>query len=556
MRIRQCQRALLHNKMPVKHQNRLRVLCALICICGCAGCRSSMQPGESVSSQQISGETANADTSLQQPEPTKGKAMKIRPSALAGRWYSSNAKELRASMEQYLAEAPKKKLNHVRAIVAPHAGHYWSGPTAAAAFNAVNPDKVRRIFIFCPNHRMPVSGAVSVSADAFETPLGTISVDREIVESWHSDDIIRIDDGAHKLEHAIEIQLPFIQVLFGEHQPVIVPVIVGEMSTDRVQKLAERLKRLASANWQMVRLLNDKEGDFLHYGENYGYVPFGKPVQPQIQAYDARTVAAIAKLNGSEFEQFAKQTPNAACGINSLRVLAFAFQDSGLKAWQLAYDTSGRRSGEDDMSVSYVAMAIADKSEGNDMENTAKTPVSETAQKTAHEIVRRALNEAVKAQKTTSMPKDLDLGSDPAVFKESYGVFVTLNESDGQLRGCIGNIVPVAELANSLWGRAQDAALNDPRFEPVQPDELPNLKIEISVLTPMEPIGGPDDIVIGKHGVVLRKHGRSAVFLPQVAPEQGWNTEQMLTALSMKAGLPPQSWREGASFSVFEAQVF
>ena len=229
------------------------------------------------------------------------------------------------------------------------------------------------------------------------------------------------------------------------------------------------------------------------------------------------------------------------------------FENTGLMAHQLAYDTSGRRSNDDSMSVSYVAMAIADKAQA---QSEPKSPVSAAAQVTAHEIVKRALQEAVSKQTTTPVPDDLDLGPEPAVFGESYGVFVTLNEPDGQLRGCIGNIVPVDKLARSLWGRAQDAALNDPRFDPVTPDELPGLKIEISVLTPMEPIGGPDDIVIGKHGVVMRKYMRSAVFLPQVAPEQGWNVEQMLTHLSMKAGLPPQAWREGATFSVFEAQVF
>lgn len=190
------------------------------------------------------------------------------------------------------------------------------------------------------------------------------------------------------------------------------------------------------------------------------------------------------------------------------------------------------------------------------MEHFTDGPVSKENQKIAHEIVRRALKEAVNAQKETDLPADLNLGEDSDLFKKEYGVFVTLNEPNGQLRGCIGNIIPVANLMASLWGRAQDAALNDPRFDPVTPEELEHLEVEISVLTPMTPIHGPEDIVIGKHGVVLRKMGRSAVFLPQVAPEQGWNVEQMLTHLSMKAGLAPQAWRSGASFQVFEAQVF
>ncbi len=476
--------------------------------------------------------------------------MKIRPSSLAGRWYDDNPIKLKSSIQSYLDASPAQKLLDLHAVIVPHAGHYWSGPTAAAAFNAIKPDQFKRIFILCPNHRVPVRGNVSVSADAFETPLGQIPVDQKTVQKFLNYGILNIDDGAHKLEHAIEIQLPFIQVIFEQNLPLLVPIIVGENSTDNIRAFAQVLAQEMTDEDLLII-----SSDFLHYGENYGYVPFGSPVFEQIKEYDARTVAAISELNSSSFEQFAKNTPHAACGINSLRVLAAAFENLGFTAQQLAYDTSGQRSGDDSMSVSYVAMAVTGKW-NHQMNNDTKNPVSETAQKTAHQIVLRSLNEAVLRQKNTQIPNDLDLGSDPDVFNQEYGVFVTLNDAHGNLRGCIGNIIPVASLRESLWNRAQDAALNDPRFEPVQPDELPNLHIEISVLTPMKHIEGPEQIVIGKHGVVLRKAGRSAVFLPQVAPEQGWNVEQMLTALSRKAGLAPQAWREGAQFSVFEAQVF
>lgn len=472
---------------------------------------------------------------------------KIRPAALAGKWYEADPAKLSKSIASYLEDAPATpaSIKNIRAIVVPHAGHYWSGPTAAAAYKALDPAAYDRVFILCPNHRVPVRGPVSVSSDAFETPLGILPIDTELLEKWRASGILAFDDGAHKLEHAIEIQLPFVQTVFGTRAPKLVPIIVGELSTDRMRAFATALKSELGPRDLIII-----SSDFIHYGEDYGFVPFGAPVQPQIRAYDMRTVAAISALDSESFERFAHDNPHAACGINALRVLSAVYETSGLRVTELAYDTSGRRSGDADTSVSYIALAVSEAIADS------KAPVSDQAKPAAHAIVQRALQSAVSAQAVTRMPKDLDLGPDPDVFRESYGVFVTLNTPDGELRGCIGNILPVARFAESLWGRAQDAALNDPRFDPVTKDELPGLKVEISVLTKPQDIDSYDKIELGRYGIILRKHRRSAVFLPQVAPEQGWTLPQTLSALSMKAGLPPDAWREGASFQVFEAQVF
>ena len=117
-------------------------------------------------------------------------------------------------------------------------------------------------------------------------------------------------------------------------------------------------------------------------------------------------------------------------------------------------------------------------------------------------------------------------------------------------------------VAAALADRGHDvsavaSALEDPRFPPVRLAELAQLDLEISILTPMQPVSGPEAFVVGRHGVVLAAQGRRAVFLPQVAPEQGWDRDTTLTQLSLKAGLPPDAWRSSsARFEVFEAQVF
>jgi AmmeMemoRadiSam system protein A len=135
--------------------------------------------------------------------------------------------------------------------------------------------------------------------------------------------------------------------------------------------------------------------------------------------------------------------------------------------------------------------------------------------------------------------------------------FVTLHDANGMLRGCIGNIIAYEALGDNIAHNAINAALNDPRFPVVTATELDNITIEISILTPMQSIASIDEFEVGKQGIVMLCNGRSAVFLPQVAPEQGWDKTTTLTHLSLKAGLGQNGWQsETAKFQVFEAIVF
>jgi AmmeMemoRadiSam system protein A len=137
------------------------------------------------------------------------------------------------------------------------------------------------------------------------------------------------------------------------------------------------------------------------------------------------------------------------------------------------------------------------------------------------------------------------------------GAFVTLNDkTTGALRGCIGEILPMRPLVEAVAERAVDSALHDPRFMPVEESELGNLRVEVSALTPPKPVASWHDIVLGRDGMTLEKGNAFAVFLPQVAPEQGWDLPTTLTYLSQKAGLPSNAWRNGATFETFQAEVF
>ncbi|MEI6564676.1 MAG: AmmeMemoRadiSam system protein A [bacterium] len=140
------------------------------------------------------------------------------------------------------------------------------------------------------------------------------------------------------------------------------------------------------------------------------------------------------------------------------------------------------------------------------------------------------------------------------LMKTSMATFVTL-KIKGELRGCIGSLAPVEALYLSIHNNAVNAALRDPRFSPVQPGELPRIEVDVSVLSPIRDIPSIADFKIGQQGIILEKGRYRAVYLPEVATEQGWTVEETLSSLSQKAGLPSDAWRKGATFQVFESVV-
>ncbi len=176
----------------------------------------------------------------------------------------------------------------------------------------------------------------------------------------------------------------------------------------------------------------------------------------------------------------------------------------------------------------------------------------------SHDTCRRILQfvrAVIIAKANHNSPPEFE--EPPDKLLEQGACFVTLHDSNNHLRGCIGNIVAIEPLEQNLAHNAANAAFNDPRFPPVEANEIGDLIIEVSILTPIKTIASPEEFVVGKHGIILKCRGRSAVFLPQVAPEQGWNRETTFFHLCLKAGLPSEAWRGAdASFSVFEAIVF
>jgi AmmeMemoRadiSam system protein A len=175
-------------------------------------------------------------------------------------------------------------------------------------------------------------------------------------------------------------------------------------------------------------------------------------------------------------------------------------------------------------------------------------PLSEADQQLLLRLARRALEESVCYDRLPEVEVP------PGPLCEKCGAFVTLHQM-GRLRGCIGYIESLKPLYQTVAECAMAAALHDPRFDRVTPEELPSLHVEISVLSPLVEIT-PDKVEVGRHGLLISRGGRRGVLLPQVAVEWKWNREQFLEETCLKAGLPPDAWRHGARIQAFTAQVF
>jgi AmmeMemoRadiSam system protein B/AmmeMemoRadiSam system protein A len=469
-------------------------------------------------------------------------------SPLAGRWYEADKDRLSAMIERYLANVQGEPPAHVQALVLPHAGYLYSGQTAAYGVKQLVGRRFSRVIVMGPSHRVPMENMASVPAIThYVTPLGEIPVDVAFVAALKEYPVFRSVSMADEHEHSVQIELPLLQHVLGPF--LLAPIVVGQLDRETVSQMAKILLSLIDPDTLVVA-----SSDFTHYGPNYGYVPFGEPVAENLERLDMKAFENIQKKDAAGLANYIEETGTTICGQHPIEIL-LTMLPAESQVHLIHYDTSGRVTGDFTNSVSYLSIAFTGSwSKGEPATKPAGSPpLSEEDKKKLLELARGTLCFFIEHRRVPQ-PEELGIEVTPAM-KVIAGGFVTLTKG-GELRGCIGEIEPRRPLYRVVMGHAVDAAFNDYRFSPVDLSEVPELHFEISALTPPQPVASYQDIVIGKHGIVLEKEGRSAPFLPQVAPRQGWDLQETLTHLSMKAGLPPDAWREGASLTVFEAVVF
>jgi len=456
------------------------------------------------------------------------------------------------------------------ALLVPHAGWDYSGGAAAAAFRLLSPGDFSRVVVLAPSHYGGFGGYALDDVQSYRTPLGEIPLASAAIEQLKDARLARIVSGVTGQEHAVEIELPFLQAALGSFE--LVPVLVGRTEAEDERAFAEKLARLDDGKTLFVF-----SSDFTHYGPRFDYAPYGPTsgAGKRIRALDDRAIGLIARREAEPFRSFLRETGATICGRNGVATLLELLPRIAPKggATLLAHWASGEMPGvRDDSSVDYVAMAFG-REPGSARAPLGAAPVPlpidvdapplapELGKKLVR-VARGALVAELTGQAGTlgTALRSLDRADETTRLQ---AVFVTLKLTDpaeiarlGDLRGCIGQVEPTYPLDLAVVRSALDAALRDPRFPHVEARELPKLAVEVTVLSPIRPIGSWREIRLGTHGIVLEKRGHRALFLPQVAVEQRWSLEETLEQLGAKAGLGRGDWRSGTTYSVFTGQVF
>ncbi|MFH1227160.1 MAG: AmmeMemoRadiSam system protein B [Planctomycetota bacterium] len=466
--------------------------------------------------------------------------MKVRPLALAGTWYNGSSGELGKEIRGYLDKADVKPMADVSAIIVPHAGHQYSGQGAAYGYKAVSNRAFKRVILMGPNHQSYRFKGIAVTRMThYQTPLGLVAIDTAACNKLlAAGGIFNNQPDAEMSEHSLEIQLPFIQTVLQGYK--LIPLMVDSMSDKDFQTAAEALKEFVDDNTLLIA-----SSDFTHFGEGFGYVPFTDSVKANLKKLDGGAIDQILKISPGGFREYLNATGATICGYNPITLLLH-LMPAGIKAQLLDYYTSGDLTGDWGHSVSYAAIAFS-----RDAASGESHLLDDAEQKFLLKLARQTLQMYLKSGK---MP-EVDQSKITPRLNRKFGVFVTM-EKNKQLRGCIGNFEPVV-LYKAVMKQVTESATGDPRFEPMTLAEEPAVHIEISVMSPMKRIDSYKEIIVGTHGVYIKKGMHGATFLPQVAPEQGWDRDTMLEYLCQKAGLDADAYKDkGMEFLVYTAQVF
>lgn len=463
----------------------------------------------------------------------------IRKSVLAGTWYPGRPEVLRADVERFLEEASVEPQGRVIGLVAPHAGYAYSGRIAAYAYQLVRGGAFDSVIVIGPSHRAYFQGASVYDRGGYETPLGIVPVDAALAEQLiaRSNRISFIPSG-HAQEHSVEIQLPFLQVALGSFS--FVPIVMGGQGRRDCDELSRAI--VQSVGDRNVLLVASSDLSHFHSYE-------------RARSMDSRILKYLAALDEEGLFRELESGSSEACGGGPMAVVMMAAKKLGAdKGAVLKYANSGDVTGDRQGVVGYAAAAFFES--GLEKPLKKSQPPEENLGLTEDEksrllkIAREAIDHRLRGEKAPfGEPGSSNL-------EGKSGVFVSLHKK-GRLRGCIGCIEGRKSLFKTVQEMAQSAAFEDPRFSPLSREEMVNLDIEISVLTPLKEAHDINEIDVGVHGIYLVKGFHSGLLLPQVATQYGWDRVTFLEETCRKAGLPPQSWKdEKTKIYIFKADIF
>jgi hypothetical protein len=485
---------------------------------------------------------------------TAGQAGAVRPAAMAGTWYPGDEALLGAYVDKLLDGESRAEAmpGPVRVLVAPHAGYRYSGAVAGDGYRLVRGQKFSRVLLLGPSHHAGFHGLSIADVTHYETPLGPVPLDLDAIRQLRTSSLVKTEPGAHREEHSLEMQLPLLQRAL---QPgwQLVPVLVGQLAAEDYRTAAELLRPLLDENTLVI-----VSSDFTHYGPRYGYLPFpnDKDTAERLEVLDKVGLSFILDRDPQGFLDYKNSTGITICGYRPIALLLHLLPEDS-RGELVSYATSGKLTGSYANSVSYLSIVFrAPGKDANVNDPPARVDLSDEDMQLLHKLASAAVEVAARPQDAATMQYLKQLQDNiPPELEVPTGVFVTLMKS-GQLRGCIGSNGSKYPLYQAVISSGIHAASRDPRFTPVRPEELEGMEINVSVMTNPESVDSYRDFVLGEDGVILEKDGHSALFLPEVPVKYNWNREQLLNQLAMKAGLPEDAWKQGASFKVFHTRKF
>jgi AmmeMemoRadiSam system protein B/AmmeMemoRadiSam system protein A len=464
----------------------------------------------------------------------------VRQPGVAGSFYPSDPKALTAMIDDMLAHASPPPTNApIVAVVAPHAGYQYSGPVAAYTYAALKGRKFSRVVVVAPSHYEAFDFTSVFDGDAYATPLGTVQVDKAFAnELVKMSSTIRLSSQGHVptpkgAEHALEVELPWLQRVLGDFQ--LVPVVMGDQSYESSRALGVALSKLIKGGDTLIVA----SSDLSHYH------PYDEAVK-----IDHKTLTALQAWDYFSMSQNFEMRVWEACGGAPIVATMIAAERMGAnQAIVLKYANSGDTTGDHSRVVGYSAVAFVKTRDLPGAEHPFSLGAHEKSELLA--LARRSVQYAVKEKKAYE-----PAASSSESLNQERGAFVTLKES-GELRGCIGYTSAVKPLYMTVRDTATLAALRDSRFQPVSAAELGQLEYEISVLSPLRRVLDIREIKIGQHGLLMKNGTYQGLLLPQVPVEEKWDRQRFLEETCAKAGMRTACWKdENTDIFMFTAVVF
>jgi AmmeMemoRadiSam system protein B/AmmeMemoRadiSam system protein A len=466
----------------------------------------------------------------------------IRQAAVAGGFYPASPEELRKMVDDFVAEAPATQLpGDLVGIIAPHAGYIYSGKVAAHSYALLKGRKYDRVVVIAPSHFEAFEFSSVFSGDAYATPLGTVPVDKEFAAKLvKQGPFMQLSTRGHtptqqQGEHALEVQLPFLQRTIGDFK--LVPIIMGEQTYEIERALGVALAKMVTGTTNTLIVASS---DLSHYH-----------TYDEASKMDHKTLQSIERWDYLSLSENFERRIWEACGGGPIVSTMIAAERLGAKqARILKYANTGDSTGDHSRVVGYGAVAFFKATKTSAAEEHPFT-LDQKEKDALVALARKSVETAVTQTKFYEPP-----APESSALQQERGAFVTLKER-GQLRGCIGLITPQKPLYLTVRDAAAYAALEDPRFPAVNASELPQLEYEVSVLTPFHRVYDVKDVRVGRDGLLMIQGRKQGVLLPQVPVEQGWDRKTFLDEACLKAGLSENAWQqEITDIFAFSAIVF